>query len=80
VDVSDHVLAGSSTKYILITADVIKRKAGPIHLARGQGQLFQSLLAQEEDSYKWPEEAMKGSQNNIDNFQEYRKKSSAAGI
>lgn len=68
---------GSGIKYVLITEDVVERRAAPIHLARGQGTLFQNLIAQEaenEQSAAIPQE-----QGMAQTFQEYRKKVSAAG-
>jgi ATP-dependent Clp protease ATP-binding subunit ClpX len=66
---------GSGIKYVLITRDVVDRKAAPIHLARGQGQLFQSLITQEEER----EQNNSQEEGTVHNFQEYRKKVSAAG-
>jgi ATP-dependent Clp protease ATP-binding subunit ClpX len=69
---------GSGVKYVLITKDVVDRKAAPIHLARGQGQLFQSLSVQEEEKEQNGNAPDLG-QGTVQNFQEYRKKVSAAG-
>ena len=68
---------GSGTKYVLVTADVVLGNAAPIHLARGQGQLFQSLLAAEEDQFNNPGMDL---EDGVSNFQEYRKKVSATGL
>jgi ATP-dependent Clp protease ATP-binding subunit ClpX len=66
---------GSSTKYILVTSDVITGKSAPVHLARGQGQLFQSLFAKEEDEYRQHEDETHGAES----FPEYGKRVSATG-
>jgi ATP-dependent Clp protease ATP-binding subunit ClpX len=70
---------GSSTKYILVGSDVIRRKSAPVHLARGQGQLFHSLIAQEEDAYR-NELSSEQNEAGTSNIQEYREKASAAGV
>jgi len=67
---------GSSTKYVLVTSDVIQRKSAPIHLARGQGQLFTSLIQQEEDKFRNQQHPVEEDLG-LNNFQEYRKKASA---
>jgi ATP-dependent Clp protease ATP-binding subunit ClpX len=67
---------GSATKYVLVTEDVILRKSAPIHLARGQGQLFQSLVQQAEEREIEQRDGVDGASN----FQEYREKVSAAGL
>ncbi|KAF2671642.1 ClpX, ATPase regulatory subunit [Microthyrium microscopicum] len=66
---------GSGTKYVLVTKEVVERRAAPVHLARGQGQLFASLAAQEEER----EGDGESGDGAVSNFQEYRKKVSAAG-
>jgi ATP-dependent Clp protease ATP-binding subunit ClpX len=66
---------GSSTKYILVTSDVITGKSAPVHLARGQGQLFQSLFAKEEDEYRQHEDET----HSAESFPEYGKRVSATG-
>jgi ATP-dependent Clp protease ATP-binding subunit ClpX len=70
---------GSSIKYILVTSDVIQRKSAPIHLARGQGQLFQSLITQEEDGHR-NDLSSEEDETGLSNFQETREKVSASGV
>jgi ATP-dependent Clp protease ATP-binding subunit ClpX len=68
---------GSSTKYVLVTSDVVKGKSAPIHLARGQGQLFQSLISKEEDEHRQQHEI--GDEHNSESFQDCDKRVSATG-
>ena len=69
---------GSSTKYVLVTSDVINGKSAPVHLCRGQGQLFQSLFSKEEDEYRQDEEEMR-SEHSSEGFHDYGKRVSATG-
>jgi ATP-dependent Clp protease ATP-binding subunit ClpX len=85
-------LPGSSIKYVLITEAVAQRKTAPIYLARGQQHRFQSLIATEEE--EWDARNNKGKKEDSDggesddgegsgglgSFQEYREKSTAAGV
>jgi ATP-dependent Clp protease ATP-binding subunit ClpX len=69
---------GSSTKYVLVTSDATKGGSAPIHLSRGQGQLFQSLYAKEEDEYRQQHE-QEVSEHNSETSQEHGKRVSATG-
>jgi ATP-dependent Clp protease ATP-binding subunit ClpX len=73
---------GSSIKHILITEAVAQRKEPPIYLSRGQQHRFQAMIASEEEEW---EARTKSSQDSkqagtVENFQEYREKSRAAGV
>jgi ATP-dependent Clp protease ATP-binding subunit ClpX len=70
---------GSSTKYVLVTSDVIKGNSAPVHLSRGQGQLFNSIFTKEEDEHRRLHGEEIGSQQSSENFQDHGKKVSAAG-
>lgn len=67
---------GSSVKYVLVTEDVILRKSAPIHLGRGQRQLFENLLSQEEERERDGDRQ----DAEVGNFQEYREKVSASAV
>ena len=47
-----HAYAGSSIKYILITAAVALRKMAPVYFARGQQHKFHNLIAAEEEEWE----------------------------
>jgi ATP-dependent Clp protease ATP-binding subunit ClpX len=73
---------GSSVRYVLVMEGVVTRREPPIHLARGQGQLFQSLVRQEEEREAEGREGTADCQadESVGNFLEYREKVSAAGL
>jgi ATP-dependent Clp protease ATP-binding subunit ClpX len=84
---------GSSIKFVLITEDVAKKKAGAVYFGRGQQGKFYEAIAEEEA--KWEErkrredgeqesEFERRARNNsrggaARTFEEYREKASAAG-
>jgi ATP-dependent Clp protease ATP-binding subunit ClpX len=85
---------GSSIKFVLITEDVAKKKAGAVYFGRGQQGKFYEAIAEEEA--KWEErkrredgeqesEFERRARNNsrggaARTFEEYREKASAAGF
>jgi ATP-dependent Clp protease ATP-binding subunit ClpX len=69
---------GSSVRYVLVPEGVVTRREPPVHLTRGQGQLFQSLVRQEEERDEEGRDT--STAEDVGNFQEYREKISAAGL
>lgn len=73
---------------MLITEAVAQRKAAPIYLARGQQHRFQSLIAAEEEEWDKRHDHDGKKDDGLDDneggglasFQEYREKSTAAGV
>lgn len=74
---------GSPIKHILITERVAQRKQGPIYMPRGQQAQFNALIQREEEEWEarqlGKEEAPGSVQAQVQSFEEYRSKSSAAG-
>jgi ATP-dependent Clp protease ATP-binding subunit ClpX len=70
---------GSSTKHILITELVARRKQAPIYLARGQQGTFHSLIAEEEEEWEQRKNGKSEGKDGTVDFREYREKLTAAG-
>jgi ATP-dependent Clp protease ATP-binding subunit ClpX len=65
---------GSSTRYIIVAQDVVEQKYAPIHLGRGQRQMYENLKSQLED-----QESTGNSPPNVVAESEVRQKASGVG-
>ena len=85
---------GSGIRYVLVTEDVARKKAGAMYFPRGQQGRFHSLIAAEEEAWEERQRVEKGevegeferrARANSEGgaartFEEYREKASAAGF
>jgi ATP-dependent Clp protease ATP-binding subunit ClpX len=70
---------GSGVRYVIVTEEVVGKKSSPVHLERGQGQLFDSLIAEEAEKERLHKDGEKEVLDASSSFQEYREQVGAAG-
>lgn len=78
---------GSSIKYVVITEKVAKKEQAPMYLARGQQHKFHAIIAEEEAEWDRKMAKKEGGKEECftegdtsRSFEEYREKSTAAGL
>ncbi|KAL8903628.1 MAG: hypothetical protein Q9207_003803 [Kuettlingeria erythrocarpa] len=74
---------GSSVKYVVVTGKVARRECAPMYFPRGQGSRFRECV--DEDDQEGDRQAKNGRDESREagetsTFEEYRKKSRAAGV
>ena len=84
---------GSGVRYVLVTEDVARRKAGAVYFPRGQQSRFHAMIAAEEEAWEERMRNERGEESEMEKraranseggaartFEEYREKASAAGF